>query len=446
MQLFLEGNYNHVVLRCGCQAPPLNTLRTWAGKVQEGEPLEGYGTNSVLSRTEEQTIRKFIKELRYEAAVIDLDTIAALGRTVAERSRGPGLAPVLDRQWAANFRRGHKMGCLKKITTERLPSTVSDLALDNKLRREFLDLVEQPQKYGVRIPEGEPQSLPASAHLGVDERPLQYAPKLRGGYAAGEKQVRHYCSVDKRQATATPVVNREGTVKVLQVLHRGKTSRCHAHLDLPQGLPSYMHEDHAEKKCQTGDTFKRLMIKVDSEVAKDRCDHGVARNYPCVVIMDRVGSHLHDDELKRVDDAEIKLANLYHFVARPHMYVFFGRARRSHVSNVGDQVINPGMRAWLLDRLKHRHIHHCPKIHDGQLPKHYKLYSSERTMKALLVTWLSEWAASSLTTTHVLRSWNMVFTEVPVAESVDDVDLPCPSAAIPMPAPLLSVVPGHVSD
>ena len=88
--------------------------------------------------------------------MIDLDTIAALRRAVTERSPGPGLVPVLDRQWAANFRRRHKMGCLKKITTERLPSTVSDLVLDNKWRGEFLDLVEQPQKYGVRIPEGEP--------------------------------------------------------------------------------------------------------------------------------------------------------------------------------------------------------------------------------------------------------------------------------------------------
>ena len=84
-----------------------------------------------------------------------------------------------------------------------------------------------------------------------------------------------------------------------------------------------------------------------------------------------------DDELKCVDDAEIRLANLYYFVARPHMYVFFGRARRSHVSNVGDQVINPGMRAWLRDRLKCRHIDHCLKIHDGLLPKHSKLAYDE---------------------------------------------------------------------
>ena len=130
--------------------------------------------------------------------MIDLDTIAALGRTVAQRSRGLGLGPGLDRQWAANFRRRHQMGCLKKITTERLPSNVSNLALDNKWRREFLDLVEQPQKYGVRIPEGEPQSLPPWAHFGLEEMPLQYAPKLRGGYAAGEKRVRHYSSADKR--------------------------------------------------------------------------------------------------------------------------------------------------------------------------------------------------------------------------------------------------------
>ena len=306
VQLFLEGNYNHLVLRYRCGAPPLTTLRTWAAKVQEGEPLEGYGTNSGLSRTEEETIRKFIKELKYEAAVFDLDTIAALGRKVAERSRGPGLAPVLDRQWAANFCRRHKMGCLKKITTERMPSTVSDLALDNKFRREFSDPVEQLQRYGVCIPEGEPQLLQAWAQLGLDETPLQYAPNLRGGYAAGEKQVRHYSSADKGQATATLVVNREGTVKVLQVLYRGKTSCCHARLDLPHGLRSCMHEDHAEEKCQTGNTFKRLMIKVDTEVAKDTRDHGVTQNYPCVIIMHWVGSHLDDEGLKRVDDAEIK--------------------------------------------------------------------------------------------------------------------------------------------
>ena len=61
--------------------------------------------------------------------------------------------------------------------------------------------------------------------------------------------------------------------------------------NLPHGLPAYMHEDHAEKKCQTGDTFKRLMIKVD-KVAKDRRDHGVAQNYPWVVIMEWLGSHM----------------------------------------------------------------------------------------------------------------------------------------------------------
>ena len=119
------------------------------------------------------------------------------------------------------------------------------------------------------IPEGEPQSLPAWAKLGFDETPLQYAPKLGGGYAAREKHVGHYSSANKQQATATPMANRQGTVKVLQVLHRGKTSLCHARLDLPHGLPSYMHEDHAEKKWHTGDTFKSLMIKVDTAVAKD---------------------------------------------------------------------------------------------------------------------------------------------------------------------------------
>ena len=69
------------------------------------------------------------------------------------------------------------------------------------------------------------------------ETPLQYAPTLRGGYAARKKQVRHYSIADKRQATATPLVNFEGPVKVLQVLQRGKTSGCRVRLDVLQGLP-----------------------------------------------------------------------------------------------------------------------------------------------------------------------------------------------------------------
>ena len=104
VQLFLEENYHHVVLCSGCRAPPHTSLRSWDDKVQGGEPLEGYGTNSVLRPAEGKTILKFIKELKYEAAVIDLDTIAALGRTVADESLGPRLAPVLDRHFAVIFR------------------------------------------------------------------------------------------------------------------------------------------------------------------------------------------------------------------------------------------------------------------------------------------------------------------------------------------------------
>ena len=65
------------------------------------------------------------------------------------------------------------------------------------------------------------------------------------------------------------------------------------------------------------------MIKVHTEVAKDRRDHGVAPNYPCVVIMDWVGSHLNNHDLKRVDDAARKLAKLrYTIVLRGHTYMF----------------------------------------------------------------------------------------------------------------------------
>ena len=93
--------------------------------------------------------------------------------------------------------------------------------------------------------------------------------------------------------------------------------------------------------------------------------------------MDWLGSHPNNKGLKGVDDSERKLTDLYYFVARPHLYVFFGRARRSHVSNIGGQVINPRMTPWLHDKLKRRHIDYCVKIHNVLLPKHPKWDISE---------------------------------------------------------------------
>ena len=87
---------------------------------------------------------------------------------------------------------------------------------------------------------------------------------------------------------------------------------------------------------------------------------------------------------------------------------------------------------------------HCLKVHHGLLPKHSKMDSSECMMKALVVTWLAEWAAFPLRTTHVHSSWNMVFTKVLVTESVEDVDLLHRLATTSMTAPLLCVVPSRV--
>ena len=59
-------------------------------------------------------------------------------------------------------------------------------------------------------------------------------------------------------------------------------------------------------------------------------------------------------------------------------------------------------------------------------------------MKVLLGTSLEKWAKDPLTTMHVLRSGDMLFIEVAVTKSVDDVGMPCPIATIPMLTPLVS--------
>ena len=280
--------------------------------------------------------------------MIDLDAIAALRRTVAQRSRGHGLAPVLDRQYVVS-RRSRRSDCLLQCLTER-STTNGDV-------NSWTSFSSLKSMVCVSL-----KVNPSCCRLGRiwawTRRPSSTRPSCAEGMQP-EK--------NRSDTTAVLTSDRAGprlwsTVKAPE--------RCYKCLDLCHRLPPYMHEHQAEKRCQTGDTFKHLMIKVDTAVAKHRCDHGVAPNYPYVVIMDSVGGRLNDDELKRVDDAEMSLANLYFFVARPHISVFFRRARGSNVINDCDQVINRGMEAWLRDRLKRRHIDHCLKIHDGLLPKH----------------------------------------------------------------------------
>ena len=168
---------------------------------------------------------------------------------------------------------------------------MSDLALQRKSRHDYLHKVEQPQSFRVSIPDVTVSPYCGGAHVGLEETPLktislQYAPKLRRGYAAREQQVQHYSSAYKRHATPTGMNNSCGTVKVLHLLHIGNTSCYHARLDLAPSLSSHMHEDHKAKKGHTTETFRCLVLNVNTQVAKERPNHRVAHNYTCIINME----------------------------------------------------------------------------------------------------------------------------------------------------------------
>ena len=79
-------------------------------------------------------------------------------------------------------------------------------------------------------------------------------------------------------------MNSCGTIRVLHLLHRRKTSRYHARLDLPLRLPSHMHEDHDPRKGHTGEIFRCLVLNLATQVAKIRTNQSAAHNYTCIFI------------------------------------------------------------------------------------------------------------------------------------------------------------------
>ena len=118
--------------------------------------------------------------------------------------------PVITRDWARYFIKKNRLGAIRRPTTDRCGLTPEDLADDNTWRQEFEHVRNNPRTYGLPCP----GPVPPSMILGVDETPLQYAPRIRGTYVVGERvhQVHVHGAADKRQCTATPATTMSGEV------------------------------------------------------------------------------------------------------------------------------------------------------------------------------------------------------------------------------------------
>ena len=61
---------------------------------------------------------------------------------------------------------------------------------------------------------------------------------------------------------------------------------------------------------------------------------------------------------------------------------------------------------------------HGMRIHNKEIPSRTSLDMSERTMKSLLVQWVSARCKETRTAQQIVPSWEIVLREVPVADSV----------------------------
>lgn len=133
--------------------------------------------------------------------------------------------------------------------------------------------------------------------MGADETPLQYCPSVKGTYQieGQQKQITIIAAREKRSATATPVVARDGTLVAFQIIWKGKTTQCHPRR--MQHWDKRIFLDHAPKKMQTSRSFDRLLDFLSTRLKDYRRTVGLPDNFPCIVVVDNAPAHV----LERAD-------------------------------------------------------------------------------------------------------------------------------------------------
>ena len=67
---------------------------------------------------------------------------------------------------------------------------------------------------------------------------------------------------------------------------------------------------------------------------------------------------------------------------------------------------------------------HTILVHNKVPPSRTKLDMGERTKKKLLQRWMGEWMHKPAFSSQITASWRMCMNETPIAESVDEIEIP----------------------
>lgn len=254
-----------------------------------GGHLRNPGRPTLLSEVEEECVLNAVKELRGTGCVVDKEVLIILAQEAMRAHRGDAAhLPEVSHNWVHSFRRRNELSKLKKSSTDRTPLTAAETVAVNAWREELNAVCLMPSSFGIAWN----QPLEPEMILVADETPLQYFPQTRGTFTQrssdGNKAV-YISGGDKRQITVTPVVSASGTVPVMQVIWRGKTTRC---MPSSSGAHPSIFQTHAEKKCQTRATWSSLLTRIQRYAVEQRnvCDKG-----PVLLVCDNAPSHFLPD-------------------------------------------------------------------------------------------------------------------------------------------------------
>ena len=270
---------------------------------------------------------------RSEGASIDRELIVILADETVQATRPTQEEherPEFTKDWARKWAKHHQL--TKKIgTIDRPPCTIEDLVEDNAWRQKLLDIMERPAAFGIHMPDGYSRLLPTLVYA-CDETVTD----MRGTYEnEGVNRVFLMNQGEKRQGTATPIVDMNGDTLCLQVIFRGKTTACHAkttkiahlvHTVILQVCPpppfsslsfpffvetqladrrSFFWQDHSKAKAQDGVTWKRLLRDVHEKNQVKLKDLQLPVTFPVLMVADRASAHLTAAGVEEVRGPEV---------------------------------------------------------------------------------------------------------------------------------------------
>ena len=169
----------------------------------------------------------------------------------------------LNRHWAYGFFR--RMGFVqRKPTTAKSKFSVENFAAKKK---EFLDELVTPV---------EMEEIPPELILNWDQTGIRLVPSSSWTMEKkGVKRVKMVGQNDKRQITAVFCGSLQGDFLPVQVIYKGKTTRCHPHFEFPPGW----HVTHSPNHWSTETTMLQYVENIIARALREFCTRYVLHDY-----------------------------------------------------------------------------------------------------------------------------------------------------------------------